>query len=89
MRLLQGHSLADATQTAWQVLPKAWPTAGTYWPCVALLSYHVVPLQWRPLFGGVAMVAFQTFFLSAQAHKPASTAGVESRVESTTPAAAS
>ena len=73
VRLLQGHTLAEAATTVQQVMPKAWPIAGTYWPGFALLSFRFVPLQWRTLFGSVAMVAFQTF-LSAQAHKPTGTA---------------
>ena len=76
VKLLEGHSLAEAKAKVAESAFTTWMTGALYWPFVSVLNFRFVPFEWRPLFSGLAGAAWQTY-MSAQAHKPVEAGNVE------------
>jgi dihydroorotate dehydrogenase len=59
--LLSGANLAETWERIRQTVPVSCLNSCKLWPAVTAFSFAFLPLEYRPVFGGVIAVGWQTY----------------------------
>eukprot|EP00397_Hematodinium_sp_SG-2012_P068424 GEMP01111008.1.p2 GENE.GEMP01111008.1~~GEMP01111008.1.p2 ORF type:complete len:139 (+),score=22.37 GEMP01111008.1:31-447(+) len=61
LRVMKGEALTPAFRNGWTSCRQLWIDATRVWPLIQALNFTVIPLQFRVLYGNVALFFWATY----------------------------